>query len=66
MTLHLSIYIIVIHQRSTKREREEETEQKSGTDVQHHPASLTVEDARGRVLGDHGAVLLIAVVSTVI
>lgn len=31
-----------------------------------HPVTLTVEDARWRVLGDHGAVLLIAVVPAVI
>lgn len=37
-----------------------------GTEVEQHPAALTVEDAWWRVLGDHGAVLLIAVVPTVI
>lgn len=37
-----------------------------GAEVEQHPAALTVEDARWRVLGDHGAVLLIAVVPTVI
>lgn len=34
--------------------------------MEQHSAALTVEDARWRVLGDHGAVLLIAVVPTVI
>lgn len=37
-----------------------------GTEMKQHPAALTVEDARWRVLGDHRAVLLIAVVPTVI
>ncbi len=37
-----------------------------GTEVEQHPAVLTVEDARWRVLGDHRAVLFIAVVPTVI
>lgn len=34
--------------------------------VWQHLVTLTVEDARRRVLSDHGAVLLIAVVPTVI
>lgn len=37
-----------------------------GLELEQLPAALTVEDAWRRVLGDHGAVLLIAVVPTVI
>lgn len=45
--------------------REKRRNREGGTEVKH-PAALTVEDAWWRVLGDHGAVLLIAVVPTVI
>lgn len=34
--------------------------------MEQHPAALTVEDSRWRVLGHHGTVFLVAVVPTVI
>lgn len=66
MRLRISIYIISAHWGSTRRQRQEDTEEKTGKDVQRDREALTAEDAWRRVLGDHGAVLLIAVVSTVI
>lgn len=66
LRLRPSISTVSAHWGSTKGQREEDTEEKAGTHAQRGTAALTVEDARGRVLGDHRAVLLIAVVSTVI
>ena len=53
-----SIYLSVLFDGARYRE--------GGSEVEQRSAALTVEDARRRVLGDHRAVLLIAVVPTVI
>lgn len=54
----VSLYLSVLFDGVRDRE--------GSTEMEQHPEVLTIEDARRRVLGDHRAVFLIAVVPTVI